>query len=162
MIEQVSCEQASIAIKAIAGWLFAHFINHLIGDGTLVLKGEGKNGEDIKFAPTHAWLERNHVSRLGVTPELGQVLSKHIRICDHPGCVIARDRLDSVPALFKKDTPGMSSFFITATVMKTGFPLIRKDGFGDSIDELKPFFEWFTEERDFWVWESEEKEATKQ
>ena len=99
----------------------------------------------------------------GFTNELAAKFTAHVEICQDPLCQEAKKRIRAIGKHFASNTmPGGPAVVLAGTVDR--FPgeyarhecrLGRKNGYGRRIDELKRFFKWFTDDRDFWVWPDE-------
>lgn len=154
---EVSCEEAAAGIERAAGWVFADLLHHYFGATTIVLVEEGEGGADLELSISQDWLETNHANRFGFTRDKAQLFTKHIESCTDPKCVKARERLDSVQPLFaSRSLPEGAVLALTGVFSsrRSGEKcrLIRGNGYGKAIDGLKPFFFWFIDDRDFWIW----------
>ena len=149
-----NCEKSAAAIKRASGWTFADLFNHYFGDGTVVFVGEGTDGADIAFAATSNWLKANHCQNFDITPEIGREMHKHVERCQCPDCSQAKERMSALLPLLKSGLPtgvALASVF-ESKGCGSCVRFSRKNGFGEAIDTLVPFFKWFTDDRDFWVW----------
>lgn len=157
------CGKAAQAITLIAGYLFGDIMNFLFGDSTIVLVGEGENGEDLNFAATDDWMNANHASRLSDNiQEEAQAYTVHVQDCNDPRCVTAKARLNAISQYMAEGKPpgGAGIAILSSCCNRLSTEkvlLVRGNGWGDAIDQLKLFILWFTEDKDFWVWEPEEK-----
>jgi hypothetical protein len=153
-----TCEDYSKIGKVCTGVAYARVQNYFFGDDSIVLVGEGSDGEDLSFAATERWGKANSPgTRFGLS--LGGLIkiSEHFSGCDYDLCKDVANRFEMVKPYLPgggKMLGGDSLILISAFHGKMGDSpclLSRESGAGDSIDELKPFFEWF-EERGLWVW----------
>ncbi len=156
-----TCDEYANVIKRSAGWVFGHIFHHYFGDGSLILPREGPDGSDLIFSATIPWLEDNHVSKFGLaTSEMATEFSLHVANCQSPQCVEALNRLNLLAPFFGgKGLPGGEAIaLVSVCERKDRFSkvvLTRKSGFGEAIDEIKPFLLWFALEKDFWKWPEE-------
>lgn len=169
---EMSCDEYANVLRAASGWTFCKMFHDLFGSNLLILEKEGDHGEDVRFSVTKKWLRLNHASRFGLTSDANGIqfvseLTKHIRNCQTPCCIEAMKVSRKVSALAGKGQfPGGEALYsIKAFFEKLYGPdsnyvmvLSREKGTGSSIDEIKPFVQWFTgENRDLWEWPVEEK-----
>ncbi len=160
---EYTCEEISKGMKRAAGWLFADLFHNIFWNTVVILIGENADGEDLELRITKKWLEANHANKFGFTNELAAKFTAHVEICQDPLCQEAKKRIRAIGKHFASNTmPGGPAVVLAGTVDR--FPgeyarhecrLGRKNGYGRRIDELKRFFKWFTDDRDFWVWPDE-------
>ena len=156
MTHTYTCEESARAINRATGWTFADIFNHYFGNGTLILVGEGENGTDIEFTATNNWLKANHCQNFDITPEIGHEMHEHIEHCSCPLCSQAKEMMEALLPLFNNGLPpgiALASVF-ESRGQSSRTRLSRQNGLGEEIDMLLPFFKWFINHRDFWLWPS--------
>ena len=157
-MKERTCSEYSNGLEVAVGWTFAHMFNFYFGEATLVLEGEGPGGEDLEFFVTERWLKENHVSRLGIKKEDSSAFSAHLESCESEECVAARKKNKKMAGFFKEGKfPGGEAIALVSVFESKSRDacciISRENGFGNAIDEIKPFIEWFTGvNRELWVW----------
>jgi len=154
-----SCEDYSALVKRAAGYVYGTLMNHYLGNGSIVLVGEGPEGIDLKFAATDRWLETNQPANFGVTKEDSDEFTAHVEGCQSQKCREAYQRLRKVTPLFstgrllEKNGEGIALMSVfQGRGYRDELRLKRENGCGDIIDEIKPFLEWYVDDKDFWKW----------
>ncbi len=126
-----------------------------------MLANEGYAGEDVHFSITTDWLMVNHITNFGFPSDLVEEFASHMHICKSPECIEADKRLRAIyPFLQEGKLPGGPAIALLSAVEgkghKNSVTLTREKGWGDVIDEIMPFINWFTgENRSFWKWPDE-------
>lgn len=156
-----ACEEYANGVKRAAGWAFCSLFNHYFGEGSVILECEPTNEKSIRFFVTEKWLEVNHAGQFGFSTDLAAEFMQHVKQCHLPGCSEARKRLAAIHPFFQKGKlPGGEAIALVSACegkrLSDAVTLIRKNGFGKTIDEIMPFIEWFLKEPDFWVWPDKE------
>lgn len=152
-----SCDEYAAGIKRAAGWVFGHLFNYYFGDGTIVLVGEGTDGTDVELAITSAWLDANHCNNFGMDRGASSEFIAHNEKCQSLQCIQAGERLRAIGPFFGEGKlPGGAAVAIVSVLegksRNCRTVLRRENGFGNSIDEIKPFMEWFIGDMEFWLW----------
>lgn len=144
-------------IRRMTGWTFADIFYHYFGNSSLILSGEGSNGEDLEFSINENWLKENHLLNFANREETLRAY-KHVKNCSNAKCKEAKRRMDMIITILNKGLPEAVALVsvLYGKVFGKGRCLIgREDGFGGSIDQVKPFFLWFIDEKEFWEWPKE-------
>lgn len=151
---QTECDRISSIVTRAAGWTFARIFTHYFGESTLVLKDEDSGGGNLELSFTKQWLLDNRVAGLVVNKEEALEMERHVTRCSSPQCQKAKGRLVLVAPFFEKGLPAeiaLMSAFMAKWKGERSFA-VREHGFGRAIDQLKPVFQWFAEERTLWIW----------
>jgi hypothetical protein len=169
---EMSCDEYANILRTVAGWTFCKMFHDLFGNNLLLLEKEGDHGEDVRFLVTKKWLKLNNASRFGLTSDASGIqfvskLTGHVRNCQTPCCIEAMKISREISALAGKGQfPGsevlclIKAFFEKVCGPDSNYVMVlsREKGAGSSVDEIKPFIQWFTgENKDFWIWPEEEK-----
>ena len=156
-MKELACEHYARTVKRGAGWLFAVLLNRRLGDGSLVLVQEGPGGSDLEFSATAAWLVANNPKRFGVSLEKAAEFLDHVENCQTPQCREANKRVSAIIRFFHQEkSPGDTEIALVRGTGQQACRLIRQECFGPIIDEVKPLIEWFTKDRNLWVWPEED------
>ncbi len=153
-LKQITCESSSFVVRRVTGIAFARLIHHYFGNTKVVLIDGEKRYE---FVADQRWLDLNRVQRLKLSEDDVVDFFHHVRYCQNAICVEAGKRSDVVHPLLKTGSlPGD----LDAVALRSVFASRRwgdyiefeKGEFGEFIDACKPFFSWFTEHPEDWVW----------
>jgi hypothetical protein len=147
------CMRVLSVLKRTTGWVFADIFHHYFGDSTLILTGEGKKGEDLKLAISTLWLEENHVLNFASRDEAISA-TEHITNCTSPFCQEANKRYELMIPFFSYGLPpaiALTSIF-HSRLKGEECRISRKNDIGEAIDQIKPMFFWFIDDKDFWKW----------
>ena|SRR3989338_6759660 len=150
-----TCDDNAFGVRAIAGFSFAKMFHHLFWDSTLVLAGEGRDGGDLRFSAKDKWMEVNQLATLGISQNDGGEFLEHVKGCASTQCIEAKRHFDLVFELLKSGRlPGGEAFAILAAIersVRRDIRVSRKNGFGDGIDQIKPFIFAILDHPDDWT-----------
>lgn len=150
------CSQYTAMAKRAAGWGFANLFHQYFGPGTIVLVGEGPNGTNLEFTVNEDWLQENNIRNF--TPPRESIrLSRHIEQCRDQRCCAAHQMLNAVAKYLEMEKLPDRCAIVVVSRLKAKLCCVnelrfeRVRGWGDVIDELRPFLRWFSAEPLFWI-----------
>lgn len=154
---KVGCSEAAKAMRKAAGWKLASVFYRIFSTISIVLKGEGPDHSDLTFTVTEEWLKINDPAPVQSEEEcekFSQYL-EHICKCQCEECAEAKKRVWMViPYIHPKnpEIPGGAELLLLLHFMQGGSSIILSHHDASrAVEELKPFFLWFTQEPELWA-----------
>lgn len=156
------CNKAT-NVNYLLGRTFGSLIYSYLKGGSLIIRGGGKNGENLGVTITDEWIRANEISDFELTEQEAQEIISHLEGCESPGCVEIRERYKKMhPFLSKGELPG-GDLVIWTRIFNSMQPvdcvMSRNDNnvFKDAVDAMKPHLQWFLgEDRHLWSWPGQE------
>lgn len=152
------CDKAT-NVNYLLGRTFASLIFSYLKGSSLILAGEGENGDNIEVTITEQWIRANEISDFELTEKEAREIVLHLEECESPGCIEIRERYKAMqPFLSKGKLPG-GDLVIWMRIFNSMQPkncvISRNSGdeFESAVMAIKPHLEWFLgDDRHLWAW----------
>lgn len=153
------CQKNGDIVKRVAGWIFANLYHDYFGESSIVLVGEGKNENDLGLLITTEWLEANQITQFITSKFKIRQAMTDTQNCSCPYCIEMNNRLQNIWSYKAQGKlPGSPALAIHSRLVsrrrddKSKFSVHINDKDDLIVSKIKPFFLWFFNDSNFWLW----------